>query len=94
MRENAKVFLEKMELLLSSNSANGTQSDIIGRGPWIFGFEHPTALDAHLAVFIQRMRDVGRNDLIPNGLDKYANWVTSTAAWKNLMQDRKTMRGV
>ncbi|KAJ5149555.1 hypothetical protein N7448_001133 [Penicillium atrosanguineum] len=42
-----------------------------GRGPWILDTEYPTALDAHLAIFLARLQDVNRHDLIPPELSEY-----------------------
>jgi hypothetical protein len=58
---------------------------------WLFGLDKPTALDAHLVVFIERMRDVGRSELIPKGLQAYADRAKMGTAWKLLMQGRSTM---
>ncbi|KAM0166591.1 hypothetical protein ACHAQE_001397 [Botrytis cinerea] len=53
-------------------------------GPWLFGLEHPTALDAHLLPFISRLRDVGRQELIPAKLGEYADLALETPEWKKL----------
>jgi glutathione S-transferase len=57
---------------------------------WIFG-EKPTALDAHLVVFIARMRDVGRRNLIPERLEKYGDWAMEGKEWMKMMNGRATM---
>ncbi|KAJ5818994.1 hypothetical protein N7474_004585 [Penicillium riverlandense] len=64
-----------------------------GLGMWLFGLDKPTALDAHLVVFIERMRDIGRSELIPEGLQAYADRAKMVTAWKSLMQGRSTMVG-
>lgn len=64
-----------------------------GQGPWLFGLESPTALDAHLVVFIERMREVGRGELIPAGLQAYADKAKAGKAWEGVMQGRRTMAG-
>ena len=57
---------------------------------WIFG-DQPTALDAHLVVFIARMTDVGREGLIPKKVREYGEWAQRGQEWKEMMQDRRTM---
>ena len=57
---------------------------------WCFGFKQPTALDAHLIVFIARMQDVRREDLIPEALRRYAAKAFEGAEWKGVMQGRTT----
>ena len=57
---------------------------------WIFG-EKPTALDAHLVVFIARMKDVGRRDLIPERVGKFGDWATAGKEWTMMMDGRATM---
>ncbi|KUL87831.1 hypothetical protein ZTR_03134 [Talaromyces verruculosus] len=61
------------------------------KGPWVFGLNVPTALDAHLVVFIARLRDVGRDVLIPTRLGEYASKAMEMPEWETLMEDRKTM---
>jgi hypothetical protein len=56
-----------------------------------FGFNKPTALDAHLLVFIARMMDKGRNDIIPAGLKQYAAELMESNEWKGVMQGRSTL---
>ncbi|KEF62036.1 uncharacterized protein A1O9_00008 [Exophiala aquamarina CBS 119918] len=62
------------------------------RGPesWIYG-EKPTAIDAHLVVFIARMMDVGREQLIPEKLRDYTHWAMQKPEWVNMMGGRSTM---
>jgi len=60
-------------------------------GPWILGLTQPSALDAHLITFIARMRDVGREEIIPEVLGKYADAAMEQDEWKDLMQGRRTM---
>jgi hypothetical protein len=47
----------------------------------------------HLVVFIWRMRDVGRDDLIPERLGRYADLATQARAWEELMRGRRTALG-
>ena len=58
---------------------------------WIFGGSEATALDAHLAVFIARMIDVGRESLIPAKLQAYGAWVEKSVEWCQMMEGRRTM---
>lgn len=63
-------------------------------GPWLFGLKDPTALDAHAVIFIARLKDVGRHDIVPARLLAYAERAWETEEYKALMQGRKTMIGV
>ncbi len=56
-----------------------------------FGFEKPTALDGHLVVFIARMLDIGRIDVIPTDLKQYATRLMAGDEWKGVMQGRSTL---
>jgi len=60
-------------------------------GPWMFGQQKPTALDAHLVVMIARLQDVGRDSIIPETLKKYGNMAMNTADWTEVMDGRRTM---
>ena len=51
---------------------------------WLFGLDRASALDAHLIVFIARMRDVGRNDLIPESFHKYTMKAMEGKEWKDV----------
>ena len=62
-----------------------------GPQKWMFG-PKPTALDAHLVVFLARMTDVGREHLIPPELRVYGAWAWEHPEWNNMMNGRKTMR--
>lgn len=59
--------------------------------PWVFGTQFATALDAHLMIFLARLMDVGRDELIPRTELDYAQRVMSMDVWKCFMQGRKTM---
>lgn len=59
--------------------------------PWIFGTVSATALDAHLAVFLARLNDVGRSNLIQGSMASYADDILGLPAWKDFMQGRTTM---
>ena len=56
-----------------------------------FGFKRPTALDAHLVVFIARMLDIGRTDIMPSGLRQYASVLMAGDEWKDVMKGRSTL---
>jgi glutathione S-transferase len=60
-------------------------------GPWLFGRDQPTALDAHLVVFIARLQDLGRESLIPPALIKYAGAAMEKPEWQSTMAGRRTM---
>ena len=63
---------------------------LAGPETWVFGAS-PTALDAHLVVFIARMIDVGRDYLIPTRLQDYGAWAMQKPEWIEMMGGRKTM---
>lgn len=57
---------------------------------WLFNFDKPSALDAHLVVFIARMMDINRGDLVPEALKGYAAKAMNGTEWKEVMQGRTT----
>lgn len=56
---------------------------------WLFG-DKPTALDAHLVVFIARMTDVGRSGLIPEKLRQYGQWAMQRPEWTKVRNGRSS----
>ncbi len=48
------------------------------------------ALDAHVVVFIARMYDVDRRNLIPEKLQQYGEKAMSDKVWQDLMEGRNT----
>ncbi|OQU94485.1 hypothetical protein CLAIMM_00839 [Cladophialophora immunda] len=60
-------------------------------GPWMFGQQRPTALDAHLVVMIARLQDVGRGGMVPDALKEYGEKAMSTPEWIEVMEGRRTM---
>lgn len=79
-KEKAQKLLLELEALL-----------VPGAGPWLYGAAVPTALDAHLVTFIARMKDVGREELIPQGLSRYGDLATSTSEWREVTNGKRTM---
>lgn len=73
--EHSRALLSTLESTLCSE----------GSSPWLFGFERPTALDAHVVVFINRLRDVGRAKLISSTMAKYADVAMESSGWRKLM---------
>lgn len=80
--------IEHVRSLLSSLEATLRAQ---GSGSWLFGFDGPTALDAHVVVFISRLRDVGRAELIPSNLAKYADAAMETSEWRKLMDKERAV---
>ena len=66
------------------------KSRLPGSQRWMFG-PKPTALDAHLVVFLARMTDVGREYLIPSELREYGAWAWQQPEWVTMMDGRRTM---
>jgi hypothetical protein len=85
MNERARLLMEEFESLLPETTANDAS------GFWLLGLPQPSALDAHLVVFIARMHDVGRKDIVPETLDRYADAAMAQDEWKHMMQGRKTV---
>ena len=86
MSQRASGLLEKFSSLVTWPPSRGKGSEA-----WLFDLPHPTALDVHLVVFIARMLDVGRHDIIPEKLKNYAERAMQTDEWESVMQGRKTM---
>lgn len=78
--QRAQSVLSKLEPLV-----------LEGNGPWLYGRTRPTALDAHVVVFLARLHDVGRANLIPIGLEKYYERAIDTPEWQGVMEGRSTM---
>lgn len=62
-----------------------------GQGPWLFG-DRPTALDAHVVIFLARLQDVGRANVIPPELETYLALAMETREWQAVMAGRRTMK--
>jgi glutathione S-transferase len=77
--QSAQLLGDLDELLRASHSG------------WVLNTPHPTALDAHLIVFVARLRDGGRGELVPTRVVKYADGAMETSAWKDMMQGRQTI---
>ncbi len=80
---NTKAFLNKVAKFYEPS--NGT---------WLWGRITPTALDIHVAVFLARLEDVGRGELVPNELALFHEAVSKTTKWAEVYQGRSTMIGV
>lgn len=78
--QKAKSYLEEASTLLNPDL-----------GPWLFGQQRPTELDAHLIVMIARLQDVGRDYIIPRSVKEYGKRAIGTPSWIALMEDRSTM---
>jgi glutathione S-transferase len=72
-RQRAMQLMRKLERHLR-NSKSG----------WLFGSDEPCALDAHLVVFIKRMLDVDRGDLIPEEFQRYAQRAMEGKEWQSI----------
>ncbi len=66
---------------------------VSGLGPWLFGEQRPTALDAHLVIFIARMLDLGRGEAVPEPLKAYAEAAFASAEYNAVMAGRRTLPG-
>lgn len=77
--EKAKALMLRFQEMLQASQTG-----------WLFNLPQPSALDAHLVVFIARMYDVKRHNLIPEKLQEYGNRAMSEKAWKDVMGGRNT----
>ena len=86
-RESAERAIVKTRDLLHeiSGMLQVSQTD------WILNMTHPTALDAHVIVFVARLKDAGRKELVPARIIDYADKQMDTALWKEMMQGRSTI---
>jgi glutathione S-transferase len=80
----AKTFLSEIDAILALRPLDKETS-------WLFGGSDPTVLDAHLAVFLMRLRDINRENLIPERLSRFADAAMATDEWRSVMGSRKTM---
>lgn len=58
--------------------------------PYFLSVGQPSALDGHVVVFIARMNDIGRSDLLPAKLKSYGEKAFAGQAWRDLMQGMST----
>lgn len=72
-----KKFLPRVQTLL--DKAGNSTSD-----GYLFG-PKPTVLDAHVLVFLCRLSDVKRTELIPKPLLEWVEHFRNGAAWKEVM---------
>jgi glutathione S-transferase len=82
--------VEKIKSLLATLDTILDPAD----GPWLFGLSVPTALDANLVPLLARLREVGKADMISEGLAKYADAAMEKVEWKSVMEGRKTLFGL
>ena len=58
---------------------------------WILDTAHPTALDAHIIVFVARLEDAGHRELVPARIVDYAHRQMDTVVWKEVVQEHGTV---
>ncbi|KAK4065897.1 uncharacterized protein Triagg1_8449 [Trichoderma aggressivum f. europaeum] len=78
--DKAQAYLEEAATLLNP-----------GDGPWLFGQQQPTELDAHLVVMILRLQDVGRDFVVPDSLKEYGKMASDEPSFIAVMGGRSTM---
>lgn len=76
--DRTKTFLPKVQALMEKR--NGTT-----QAAYIFG-QHPTVLDAHVLVFLCRLCDIRRTELIPDALLEWVEGFRQGEAWKSVME--------
>ena len=90
--------LEPDAVRLAEQQATGLFSKVstqramhgIEGSPWIFGTQ-PTALDAHVTVFVARLIDAGRQDLVLEDSFNATKQVVAMPEWQNVMKGRRTI---
>ena len=80
----SKIFLEEVDMVLSKWGTEGN---------WLFGAT-PTSLDAHVIVFIARLRETGIENIILGSVSRYADTVMAMPEWKKLMNGKHTSYSV
>jgi hypothetical protein len=63
------------------------------QGPWLHGHS-ATALNAHVIMFLARLQDAGRANLMPSRLRRYLAMVMETWKWQAVMAGNRTIRDV
>jgi hypothetical protein len=63
----------------------------VSQTDWILNTTHPTALDAHVIVFVARLKDAGRGELVPACITDYADKQMDTAVWEAMVQGQGTV---
>lgn len=63
----------------------------VSRTDWILSTTLPTALDAHVIVFVARLKDAGRGELVPGRIIDYADKQMETNLWKDMVQGQGTV---
>jgi glutathione S-transferase len=86
--QKARELMGRLEALLSSSSSSSSEK---GQGPWLFGLEQPTALDAHVVILLGRLQDVGRTSLVSERLLEYTDAAFQTPKLQTVMAGRRTM---
>lgn len=86
-RESAERAIVQTKILLQEigKMLQESQTD------WILDTPHPTALDAHFIVFVARLKDAGRGELVPARIIDYADKRMNTAVWKVMVQGQGTV---
>lgn len=86
-RESAELAIVKTRDFLHEicEMSQKSQTD------WILNTTHPTALDAHIIVFVARLKDASRGELVPACIIDYAEKQMETAVWKEMMQGQSTI---
>lgn len=92
----ARAYLAKVGALLAEHNDNSTRDPLSNTSQtWIFGHEvGATALDAHTAVFIARLLDAQRENLIPAEVLKYGKPLLASKEWQGITQGRPTLHTV
>jgi hypothetical protein len=77
--EDAKAYTQKLtENIEKSNTG------------WFFGLPEPSALDAHAIVFLQRMVDLERFNLVSQPLRAYLERAREIPAWQKISGGKST----
>lgn len=85
----ARAYLEKVSKVRTSYNDTATTAT------WIFGDDvGPTALDAHTVVFLARLIDAGRANLIGHDMLEYAEQNLQKIDWTGIVKGRSTLHSL
>ncbi|CAN8099781.1 unnamed protein product [Discula destructiva] len=81
--ELTKKFLHKVQSLLEKNGISSNDGYLYG--------PHATVLDGHVLVFLCRLCDIRRSELIPPVLLEWAQHFRNSALWKEVVPSGRTI---
>ncbi|KIX06999.1 uncharacterized protein Z518_04975 [Rhinocladiella mackenziei CBS 650.93] len=87
----SRIYLGKISKIIVSNGGKPSSDGRV----WIFGeATGPTALDAHTIVFIARLLDAGRANLIGDDMLQWGKKHLESKEWQGIVQGRPTLHNL